>query len=103
MNMSEEPRAYTAEEVRKQYMDHFRMLARYWANLPNKTPLERCEGLLFSIYSTLDGLYGLPAVNMYPYPHESDKQYHIDNGDNWYDPDAMFNDTMLHDLMYKDD
>src|SRR6476661_4630956 len=50
-----EPRAYTVEEVRDKFISHLQNLARYWANLPHKTPLERTEGMLHSVLVTLDG------------------------------------------------
>lgn len=42
-------------KTRSQFLDHCRGLAKYWAELPNKTPEERCSGVAFSILVALDG------------------------------------------------
>lgn len=99
-------RAYTEEEVRKMLVVHFRALSKYWATLDGlhspKTIQERCDGLVFSILITLDGAsVDLPAFNLSPAPHPSDKQYHIDNGENWFDEDMVINDCNLHEEWYE--
>lgn len=97
-----ESRAYTAEEVREQFLSHLRNLARYWADLPNKTPLERTEGMLFSVLTTIDGgTLAVPAMDLIPLPHPEDKEYFISEGENYYEP-VVINDCQLHELVYKD-
>lgn len=94
-------RAYTPEEVQKQLLTHFHTLSDYWSRLPGKTPQERCDGLVFSILVALDGdAFALPAFDLIPSPHPDDKQYHIDNGDDWYEP-VVINDIPLHEMWYK--
>jgi len=92
------PRAKTVEEVREEFLSHVRMLASYWADLPNKNARAKCEGVAFSILSAIDGCsMSLPAFDMIPHPHEEDKQYYIDNGENWYEQEIM-NDCQLHEM-----
>ncbi len=94
-------RAYTHDEVVSIIIDHSRMMAKYWANLPDKTPLERCEGVAFSILTLLDGsTMSLPGVDLILRPHESDKEYHIENGENYFEPDMIIS-TALHEFFHK--
>jgi hypothetical protein len=39
----------------KGFLKHVAQTARYWAELPNRTPLEVAEGVAFSILVALDG------------------------------------------------
>lgn len=92
-------RAKTAEEVRREFLLHIHSLVEYWAELPNKTPLERCDGLAFSILNIFDGTtMGLPAMDISLSPHPDDKAYNQESGDNWYDSGMVINDCMLHEL-----
>ncbi len=43
---------------------------------------------------------GMPAFDLHVAPHEDDKQYHIDNEDDYYEPKMMINNCMLHDEYY---
>ena len=95
------PRAKTAEEVREEFVSHVRMLARYWANVSGQTVEEKCEGVAFSILVTIDGGSAeLPAFDMIPAPHEDDKQYYIDNDENWYEK-VVVNDCQLHEMFHQ--
>ena len=96
------PRAYTVEEVREQFLAHIRQTAAYWANLPDLSSKDRCDGVAFSILNVLDGSTMLPAFNLTVAPHPEDKDYHIKNGENWYEPDMLINDCMLHEEFYKE-
>ena len=94
-------RAYTAEEVREQLLDHIRNLARFWATTENRqTTLERCEGLAFSILNIFDGTTEFPALDIVLAPHPDDTEFHQSEGENWYEPGMMINDCMLHELFY---
>ena len=96
-----EPRAFTAEEIRNEVLDHLRTMSRYWSKLPNKTPRELCDGMAFSFLSMLDGCsIGIPAYNLVTSPHPDDEQYCKDNGENWYPTGLVINDCMLHELYY---
>lgn len=96
------PRAKTAEEAREEFLNYIREIARYWAELPGKSAQERCDGLAFSILNIFDGTtMGLPAMDISLAPHEDDKEYHRNNGDNWYQPGMVINDCMLHEMYYR--
>lgn len=92
MNLVDKPRVYTKEEVRKMFLDHVRDLVRYWSRtpLPVGTPGEtdverRVSGVAFSILSTLDGCsMVLPGFVVAPCPNAENKQYHKDEGSNWF-------------------
>jgi len=102
------PRPYTQEEVRDRLLDHLRALAKYWADLPDIDPRtgevlthkSRCDGLIFSVLSTLDGCsFELPAMALVLRPHPDDAVFQHENGDNWFEP-GMEIDDMLHELYY---
>ena len=108
-------RAYTEEEIRDMFLKQVAGLALYWATLkPNlnspiaddrreKTPLERCNGLAFSILSLIDGSsIAMPGVHLSIQPHPDDKAYHQTQGDSWFEPGMVFNaDDALHELWHK--
>lgn len=94
-------KAKTVEEVREDLLNHIRALAQYWAGLPNKTDLEKCNGLAFSILNIFDGTSSLPAFDIHVAPHPNDKQYAIDNGVDYYEPGMMINDCLLHEMYYE--
>jgi hypothetical protein len=85
------PRAHTTEEVRTKFLDHVTMMVRYWETVQtggDKTTRERLEGLAFSMLVMLDGASsGLPKFIVQPDPHPSDRQYHIDQGENYFPED----------------
>lgn len=90
-------KAKTVEEVRTEFLEQVKVISGYWANLPDKTDKERCEGVAFSILNIIDGSSCLPAFDLLVSPHEDDKQFHIDEGEDYYEPKMMINDCMLHD------
>jgi hypothetical protein len=98
------PRPYTPEEQREMFLDHLKAMARYWAgaNLPcNNTLLERLEGFAFSVCSMLDGCSELPAFDVTPCPHPTDKNFHIENGENWWVPVPL--PGMLHEMFHAEE
>lgn len=98
----DEPRAYTAEEARAEFIGHVQHLAFYWSRQEG-TPRELLDGLTHSILCIFDGVTHLPAFDIVLAPHEDNKQYAIDNGDNWYEPGMVINDCHLHDMLYRED
>ena len=79
--MSNEPRAKTADEVRQELLEQIRATVNYWATLPDKTPIERCDGVAFSILNIFDGTtISLPAMDICLAPHPDDKEYNQQNG-----------------------
>jgi hypothetical protein len=98
--VSEEPRAFTPEEVRTKLLDHIHALVRYWNNVDRDTE-GKLSGLAFSILSALDGCsMDLPAFLVTPQPHPDDKKYRQGEGRNWY-PEDMPDLGMLHEHFHK--
>ena len=85
-----EPREYTTEEVREMFLNHVCELIQYWETvIPSdgriETIKDRLEGLAHSLLVTLDGgSLALPGFVIAPLGDPSDKQYHIDNEENWF-------------------
>lgn len=73
-------RAYTIEEVRDDFLCTVRQMAKNWADLPDKTNRERCDGLAHSILVLVDGCAGMPGFTMTPSPHPDDKVLHEAEG-----------------------
>lgn len=94
-------RAKTADEVREEFLYQVKVISNYWASIPGKTDKERCKGVAFSILNILDGTSSLPAFDLLVSPNEDDKQFNIDEGENYYEPKMMINDCMLHELFCK--
>lgn len=106
----DEPRAKTPEEIRGDFLDTCRALADYWAGgqtHPDGTTYtchERLSGLLHSVLCIFDGVsVGLPAFDIVASPHPDDKEYHRGEGEDWIEPGTVINDTMLHELLYRED
>jgi hypothetical protein len=97
--MNKEPRAITSDELCNQVISHIKLMAWYWANLKDKTDLEKCEGTAFSILTMLDGCTMLPAFDLVAQPHESDKAFCIENDENWIEPGTTIS-TMLHERFH---
>jgi hypothetical protein len=100
----EDPRAWTKEEVRDQLMNQLKQIALAWSSYPNKTPLERCEGVIHSVLAMFDGESAeLPAMDIALSPHASDKEFNQGEGNNWYESGMVINDDVnLHDMMKAD-
>lgn len=101
--MSEEPRAYTKEEVREDFLYTIRSLPKYWANVDNGyTTEEKIEGAFHSFLSLLDGCSSFPCFDIVLRPHPDDKDFHIGEGSNYYEDGMAINDDcLLHKLFYK--
>ena len=100
-----EPRAYTAEEVRDHFLEYMRDMALFWAAVEDKTIKEKLDGLCVSILNIFDGTTNLPSFDIRVFPHEDDKAYAIENGENWYEPGTLVNSAteMLHDQYFEKD
>ena len=86
-----QPREYTEAEVRQLFTDHVNHMIQYWANArdnehrtPREDSLWRLEGLTHSIFATLDGNTSLPAFIVAPMPHDTDRAFHEEQGENWF-------------------
>ena len=107
----EKPRQYTAEEIRDQFINHMWDLVEYWDKhvKDQNMPIDRrLQGLMHSVLTTLDGCsMDLPGFALVTTPHESDKDYHKDQGENWYPENDLekMNEPvcfMLHEDFYSE-
>lgn len=102
-------RELTEIEVRTKFLQHIKDMVRYWEFQSDKTPLEKLDGLAFSILAALDGSSAaLPSFIVAPLPHEDDKQFHIDKGTNYYPENHQIKNEIksdiagyLHELWHK--
>lgn len=56
------------QEITKEFLEHIKHgIVEYWSNLSDKTDLEKCDGVVFSILTLLDGYSGgMPAYEVKP-------------------------------------
>ncbi len=101
--MENKPRAYTEEEVRGQFINHLNSLIDYWLEQKSvQTEKQKMQGLVFSILNIFDGnTFALPAIDLVLSPNVSDKEYHIQNDENWYEKGMVINNCQLHELFCK--
>lgn len=93
-----EPRAYTTEEARDLYLQHIANIATYWARQEDQTPLQRCNGVAFSILALFDGDTMLPGCDIKLSPHPEDQEFRRDEGSNWFEPGQTINDYPMHEF-----
>ena len=92
-------RAKTSEEMRDMLLAHFRNLTYYWSH-QEMSDKEKLDGLLHSILVALDGhAGGFPcSLDLVCRPHPDDKQFYIDEGEDWIEDGMVINDdVLLHD------
>lgn len=104
--MNSKPRAYTAEELRIRFQKHMLMLCEYWSEVPrregNETERDRMEGLCHSIQAYLDGrTLESPSIDLVVCGCEGDKEYHISQGENWFEKGMIINDCSLTETFYR--
>lgn len=92
-------REKTVEEVQEEVINHTRSLIEYWDKQSGST-YDKLEGLAFSIFSMLDGCSMLPAFKVSPMMADGDKEYYIENGENYY-PENIDIAGELHSLFMK--
>ena len=92
-------RAITKEEAREEFLKQVKALVAYWAEIEKETVIEQLDGLAFSILNIFDGSTMIfPTLDIVIRPHEDDKEYCIDVGENYYEDGMAINDdTMLHE------
>lgn len=91
-------RAFTAKEAREKFLSIAREKASFWAALPDKTPEERCNGLVSSMLAIFDGITdGMPAVDLVLRPHSDDTRYRQTMGENYFNDGTVINDGYLHE------
>ncbi len=95
-------KAMTAEEVRQLFLSSVRASARHWAEHPKeRTVQQRCDGLAFSILSMFDGSsMNLPRMEIVLRPLPEDKQYCIENDEDWFEDGQVINDCVLHEEFF---
>jgi len=94
---------YTAVEVRKMFMENVREIVGYWQKESRASREEAISGVAHSLLVMIDGgSMLLPSFELVCRPHSEDKQYKIDNGDDWFPEGATINSaTSLHDYLYR--
>ena len=114
MKMGNEPREFTEDEVRDRFLTQVWVNIDYWDGaydqiVADKSCREKLEGLAFSLLSMLDGCsVALPSFTVAPMPHPEDRDYHQEQGENWW-PENHNADVKcdiggcLHDLFHKAD
>ncbi len=98
---------YTQEEITDRFMKQVTGIARYWGDI-GSDPKKAAEGAIFSMLVLLDGeSAGHPGCALFVNPHPDDKEYHIDNGEDYYpgfeDPDGSVRvkgRALFHDMLY---
>lgn len=101
--MTDKPRAKTPEEARAEFLQALAAIAHYWAKDDRTSnALDKCNGVVFSVLNLIDGgSGGFCAVNLAVDPHESDKKYHEERGENWFEPGQVINaDVALHESWF---
>lgn len=95
-------KAIPKEEARELFMDHLRQLALYWSKANCATARERCEGVIHSVLTTLDGCSpSIPAMDLVLRPHADDKAFHEAEGQDYFEDGQVINDDChLHDLLF---
>lgn len=104
LTMADKPRAYTEEEARAMFLEKVYEIKEFWEKESRKETLkEKMEGCIFSIMALLDGSHiGFPAVSLLLDPHSGDKDYHKEQGENWFEPEMEIGDLVeLHDEWQK--
>lgn len=97
------PRAYTSGEVTEQLMETIAHNIHYWQTQPNCGTMEdRVSGVVHSLFAILDGrTLPLPAFDLVPAPCDGDKEYHVEKGENYYDPEASISTNLTYLLFPK--
>lgn len=97
-------RAHTKEEARELLLDQIREICDYWSKVESASIKDKCDGVAFSILNVFDGCSGGfgCALDISLSPHPDDKQYLIDEDENYFEYGMVINDDcMLHEFFYK--
>ncbi len=97
-------RKFTEDEIRDRFIAHVWTMIDYQEQKESRTSREKLQGLAFSILAAIDGkAMALPAFELCPSPHPDDKQFHIDEGDDYYPEGDEHVDIAgsLHDRLYR--
>lgn len=92
------------EEAKNNFIDACHACARSWFNPESKlSERERVEGVVFSVLNLIDGMSSLPAFDLVLRPHDDDKKFNQNEGQDWYKDGMVINDVMLHELFVRGD
>ena len=91
---------YTPEEIRSLLIENIWASINFWSNCPSKTKKEALAGIAHSILVTLDGGSELPAFLVTPIPHEDDKDYCVERGEDYF-PKNKPDLGSLHEFLYE--
>lgn len=95
--------AKSKSEMLEAFTQQVSNITSYWAGL-DISDKEKCEGVAFSIMNIFDGACGgFPAaIDLVLRPHPDDKQYNIENGDDYVVDGMCINEKVyLHELICK--
>ena len=96
-------RPLTKEEMRTRFLDTLRVYAESVKN-NDMEPDDKVDAIIFSILAIFDGVAGAPeypAVDLVLRPHPDDKQYDIEEGEDYIVDGMTINDDVhLHDMWY---
>lgn len=96
-----DPRPYTPEEMRNEFIKIVQTIVNYWAyKACCENDLAKCRGVAFSILSLLDGnnVY-FPGTEITIRPHPQDAEYNKKMGNNWVE-DGTILPQPLHEFYY---
>ncbi len=99
-------RKYTAKEVRNIIKNHMKEIVDFWADdTPDRTIKEKISGAIFSVLAMIDGdSINIPHINLVLDPHPENKDYHIENNENWYEKGMIINnDCALHEFWHDEE
>lgn len=100
-------REKTAEEIEKELIEGIWDSIWFWDTQVEGNAAHKLSGLAHSILALLDGCSDLPAFLLVPVPHPDDKEYNIQEGNDYYPQnlDAEENvvclEGALHEMLYK--
>jgi hypothetical protein len=91
-------REYTPDECRQMIFDHLAGVARYVKGESRAETIEdKLELLIFCFFTMIDGeSASLPAFKLVPSPHPDDREYHQEEGTNFWPDYGDLSDGELH-------
>ena len=108
-------REWTPEEVRSHFIEHVRVMIKYWADVKEHmgetySDEDRISGFAHSLLAAIDGCAEMPGFALapkfllVPLPCDSDREYHESVGENYYPVNNDVNCDIagsLHELLYQ--
>lgn len=99
-----EPRQYTTDEIRQQFIEHVRFLINESSRDLTRTCEDRIALFAFSLLCVFDGVTdGMPAFNLVPATHPTDMEFRRSHGENWWPPEGdgqNIANGALHEMLY---